>query len=220
MKLFSIDPAVKNIGVCFYDTEHPKKVRFCDKFSIYDGKFKSYQQNKTIDYLKPVFFNEDSPLRKYINASDIVLIEVQIKSKFNMIQIALGAYLDAIGKQYKFIAPVSMNTYFNIGKKFRPPISGPKKTVDRKHYELNKKDGIRLISNKLPEIVRNLKADKQDDICDAIKLCLYYDQAILNKPPPKPRKRKTILDKPPPKSRKRKAPTNTTTKKKKLKKSK
>lgn len=180
MKIFSIDPAIKNIGTCLYDSS-TKKVLFCDKFSIFEGKFKSYQQNKTIDYLAPVFFNQESPLRKFIDASDVVVIEVQMKNKMNMIQIALGAYLHAIGKQYKFLAPVSVNTHFKIGKRYRVPIAGLKKTVDKRHYDMNKKDGIALITKRFPEIMRNISHDKKDDVADAIKLALYFDEAVVNK---------------------------------------
>lgn len=192
MIILSIDVGIVNMGYCVYDSDK-KKVLIAEKLQLHPPPAKKMQQSNIINHVYDLFFGENAPRRKEIEMSDIVLIEIQLKSRMLQIQQVIGTFLHAMKKPYKFISPRSVNTHFKIGKKYRPVIAGAKKTVDRKHYILNKKDGLRIMSDRFPELFRNITVEKRDDIADSLKQAVYFAELLDNKN--KPRKRKATTAK-------------------------
>jgi hypothetical protein len=180
------------MGYCKYESE-TKKVLGAEKLQLHPPPAKKMQQSNIINHVYDLFFSENAPRRNDIGIADVVLIEIQMKSRMLQIQQVIGTFLHSMNKPYKFISPRSVNTHFKIGKKYRPAIAGTKKLVDRKHYNLNKKDGLRIMSDRFPELFRNITAEKRDDIADSLKQAVYFAELIDRKN--KPRKRKATTTK-------------------------
>lgn len=190
--VFSIDPGLTSVGVCLFDARE-NKVLYADKLSLAPSlkDFKKSGEHTIVQRVYKLFFYEESPIKKYVDAAGTILIEIQMKRTFLLIQYVIGALAFAEDKKYVFISPRSIKKLFGIGKNAR---SGTIKAVEgeKKNHSANKKAAIIKATELFPAFMASVSASKKDDISDAILQACWYGHTKLFPPQKTHRKRKKM----------------------------
>jgi hypothetical protein len=201
--IFSIDPGIVNVGVACYNGVNGD-ILFANKLTLAPSLKVMENEAEIIPRVYKLFFdNENSPYKKMIDNSRIVLIENQMKRKMLLVQHVIGALCFASSINYEFVAPQSIKAHFKTGARSRAEkgiVLKGKKT----NHKANKKLGIEKAKELFPEYMSKVSVAKQDDIADALLQAVWYSQGgdkFIEK------KNETL-------SKKRKATTKKTTTKK------
>jgi hypothetical protein len=170
--IFSIDPGVVNIGVCWFNATK-NKILFADKVQIAPRMKDVKNESEIIPRIYKLFFI--GKIYEMIKVSNVVLIEQQMKRKFLLFQYSLGAILFEKNIDYVFQSPRSIKTQYSIGKTARKKAGKSVKGVKNNHAA-NKKAGIDLISKLYPKFMNKVNLKKRDDIADAVLQARYYTE--------------------------------------------
>lgn len=152
MKIVSIDPGTRNLGLAVY------KDNKLIHFNSYD-LFEYVHKKKRTDYSYVVHeFIKKSP--QIFNDVDVVLIENQMKAKFKVIAHSFRCFF--FDKAIK-LSPLAVRKYFKISKS---------------DYKKNKKASIMYVQKFLntTQLKRFKAHKKKDDLSDAIIMIQYYLQ--------------------------------------------
>lgn len=178
--IFSIDPAVVNIGVCLYDYSKGE-VLFSDRLQIAPSMKALGSDDQIVPRVFKLFFDyENSPYAKMIKSAKVVVVERQMKVKMKIIQHAIAAFCFAGNLNYEMIAPQSVKTHFNTGARARQKAGAVVKGT-KKNYASNKKMAIQKATELHPTLFLNTKKSKQDDIADSLLQAVYYGDITTGK---------------------------------------
>ena len=169
-RVFSIDPGIVNLGVCCYD-KHSKKIEYANCERLAD-KIKNISEHEVLRLVHQRFFGS-CHISKMLAGSSMVLIEIQMKRKFLLVQHAIGAYCIERGYAHKFVSPRSVKVHFDIGKSARDR-SGAGVRGKSNNYAANKKQDILVAESLHPSFMRSLPQGKKDDVADAILQARYF----------------------------------------------
>jgi hypothetical protein len=175
--IFSIDPAVVNIGVCLYDYGKGE-VLFADRLQIAPSMKALGPDDQIVPKIFKLFFDDkNSPYAHMIRSSKIVVIESQMKVKMKIIQHVIASFCFAANLEYKMIAPQLVKTHFDTGARGRAKTG---KTVKGKtnNYNCNKKMAIQKAIEIHPTIFTTCAKSKQDDIADSLLQAVYYGDKL------------------------------------------
>jgi hypothetical protein len=156
MKVASIDVGIVNIGFALLNDS---RIVFADKIQLHPkgrGKGK-LKEAEIIEKVNKLFF--ESEIRKFVEESDIVLIENQMSRTNLIIQHVIGALLFGKGKPFKFVRPHDVKRQFDIST--------------GSHYS-NKKAAVKYATSRYPDFFSTLAVDKKDDVSDAVLQALYW----------------------------------------------
>jgi hypothetical protein len=171
--VFSIDPGIVNVGVCCYDYG-TGEVLFADKLTLAPSlKALTNDAEITVRVFKLFFDDKNSPYKKMINSSKMVLIENQMKARMKIIQHVIGAFCFAGNIDYKMVAPQSIKAHFNTGSYARKKAGTEVKGKKNNHRE-NKKMGIAMAEKLHPQLFSKCSQAKKDDIADALLQAIWY----------------------------------------------
>lgn len=165
MYIFSIDPGIVNLGVCFFNGS-TNEVIYADRVQLAPRMKDMKCESEIIPRVYKVFFT--GKLWEMIKASDIVLVEQQMKKKFFLVQYTIGAILMEKCIDYKFISPRTVKTHFGSGKTARKKSTGKTVRGAKVNHALNKKAAIIIATDLFPRIMGPLPQKKRDDVADAI----------------------------------------------------
>ena len=197
----SIDVGIVNLGFCCYDYS-TGEVLFAERLTLAPSLKALKSDSEIIPRVFKLFFDDDnSPYKKMINSSRIVLIENQMKARMKIIQHVIGALCFAANVDYKMVAPQSIKAHFNIGSYARKKAGKSVKGKKNNHRE-NKKMGIAMAEKMHPQLFAKCSQSKKDDIADALLQAVWYGDKQTGT------KRKGVLKDTPviaPKKRKRKS---------------
>ena len=177
MLVFSIDPGLVNLGVCFYDAVD-NNVLYADKVQL-TAKMKDLKtESEIIPRVYKVFFT--GKLWDMIKDADIVLIEQQMKKKFFLVQYVLGAICFEKHIAYEFISPRSIKSHFQSGKVSRKGTSAAVRGKKSNHAA-NKKQAVALALELFPKFMGRVTSKKRDDVADALLQAKWYADTKVNK---------------------------------------
>jgi hypothetical protein len=170
MYVFSIDPGLVNIGVCFYDTTE-QRIIFADKVQMVTRMKDLKTESEIIPRVYKLFFT--GKMWEMIRTSSVVLIEQQMKKKFSLIQYVLGAICFEKEINYKFVSPRAVKTHFGSGKTAR---AGTRAAVrgNKNNYSANKKAAVALATTMFKPFMAKLSVTKRDDVADALLQAKYF----------------------------------------------
>lgn len=193
--IFSIDPGIVNIGAACYNGK-TKDILFANKLTLAPSMKAMANDAEIIPRVFKLFFDVvNSPYRKMIDNSKVVLIENQMKTKMKIIQHVIGALCFANGINHEFVAPQSIKAHFKTGKKTRAD-NGIKLKGNKTNHKANKKMGIAKAKELFPKYMEKVSTTKQDDIADALLQAVwYYDKGekfIMKKEQTLSKKRKNV----------------------------
>jgi hypothetical protein len=171
-KVFSIDVGIVNIGVTYYDGLS-KKVLFAEKLSIAPSLKALGTESEIIPRVFKLLFDSKSPYYAMIMASKIVLIENQMKSKMKIIQHVIGAICFRSNIEYMFVDPRTIKAHFSTGA-FARKKSGTTVKGLKNNHGANKKMAKAKAKELFPEVMKKIKATKQDDVADALLQAKWY----------------------------------------------
>lgn len=204
--VFSIDPGVVNVGVSCYDYA-TNTVIFSGKLTLAPSMKDMGTEDMIIPRVFKLFFDDkNSPYKKMINNSRIVLVENQMKRKMLLIQHVIGAMCFAGNIDYKMVNPRSIKAHFDIGSYARKK-SGDSVKGNKNNHAANKKMAISKIKDLFPRIFDNVSVKKQDDMADSLLQAIWYGD--LQKGVTRPKSAPVVTPK---KKRKRTAPKKAATK--------
>lgn len=155
MKIVSIDPGTRNMGLAVYEDG---KLTHFDSYDL----FEYVKKKKRTDYSFVVHeFIKKSP--HIFENVDVLLIENQMKAKFKVIAHSFRCFL--FDKAIK-VSPLAVRKFFKISKS---------------DYKKNKKASIKFVQKFLTkaQLLRFENHKKKDDVSDAIIMIQYYLQRIL-----------------------------------------
>lgn len=171
--IFSIDPGIVNIGAACYNGK-TKEILFANKLTLAPSLKAMENEAEIIPRVYKLFFDDvNSPYKKMIDNSKIVLIENQMKRKMLLIQHVIGAICFEKNIKYEFVAPQCIKTHFGTGSRTRAK-SGVILKGKKTNHKANKKMGIAKANELFPEYMKNVSITKQDDIADALLQALWY----------------------------------------------
>lgn len=171
--IFSIDPGIVNMGAACYNGV-TSDILFADKLTLAPSLKSLDNEAEIIPRVYKLFFDDiNSPYKKMIDNSKIVLIENQMRRKMIIIQHVIGAICFEKNIKYEFVAPQCIKTYFNTGKKARAN-KGVVIKGKKKNHGANKKMGISKAEELFPKYMAKLSVSKQDDVADALLQALWY----------------------------------------------
>lgn len=177
--VFSIDPAVVNIGVCLYDYKNGE-VLFADRIQIAPSLKALGPDSQIVPKVFKLFFDTGSPYAKMIKSAKMVVIENQMKARMKIIQHVIGAMCFAGNVEYTMLAPQSVKCHFGTGSRARAKKGNRVKgTVG--NYKANKVMAIEKATELHPKLFSNCPKTKQDDIADALLMCVYWGDKITGK---------------------------------------
>lgn len=209
--VFSIDPGIVNVGVTFYDYGKGE-VLFADKLTLAPSLKAMKNEEEIIPRVFKLFFDDaNSPYKKMINSSRIVLIENQMKRKMLLIQHVIGALCFAGNLDYKMVAPQSVKAHFDTGSYARQKVGVVVKGKKNNHAA-NKKMAIEKAKELHPQLLERCGKLKQDDIADSLLQAIWYGDVQTGT------KRKHVTDNPVLTTKRKRTVTRTTTRRKKTKK--
>lgn len=203
--IFSIDPGIVNVGVvCLnYKTD---RIHFANKLTIAPSLKSLTNEAEIIPRVYKLFFDPVSPYRTMINESRVVLIEIQMKRKFLLIQNIIGAFCFAFNLDYEFVSPKSIKGYFGTGK-----YSRLKKGIRVKdNHKANKVEAVLKAMELFPTHMSKIQISKRDDVADALLQAYWYGKTKFLAEPKKATQRqvrKRSLKKPKESSKKRQKKT-------------
>ena len=150
MKIISIDPGTRNLGLAVYEDN---KLTHFDSYDLFEYVIKK----KRTDYSYVVHeFIKKSP--KIFENVDVLLIENQMKAKFKVIAHSFRCFFF---QQAVKVSPLAVRKKFKISKS---------------DYKKNKKASITFVQQFLTK--KQLKYfkshKKQDDVSDAIIMIHWY----------------------------------------------
>lgn len=172
--IFSIDPGIVNIGVSCYNGK-TGEVFFANKLTLAPSLKSMENDAEIIPRVYKLFFDSNSPYRKMIDNSKIVLIEKQMKLKMFLIQYTIGTFCFSNNINYEFVAPQSVKAHFNTGSRSRVE-KGTVVKGKKGNHAANKKLGTAKAKELFPEYMATVSVIKQDDIADALLQALWYSQ--------------------------------------------
>jgi hypothetical protein len=182
--IFSIDPGIVNVGVALYDYAN-KNILFSGKLTLAPSLKAIGGEAKIVPRVFKLFFDDNnSPYKKMINNSKIVLIENQMKRKMLLVQHSIASFCFAGNIDYTMVDPRSVKAHFDIGSYARKRAGTSVK--GKKNHHVNKKMAILKIQEICPDIFTNVTVSKQDDIADAVLQAIWYGDGLV----PKTRKRR------------------------------
>ena len=201
--VFSIDPGIVNIGACCYDYA-TGEVLFAERLTLAPSLKALKSDSEITPRVFKLFFDDtNSPYKKMINSSCMVLIENQMKARMKIIQHVIGSLCFAANIEYKMVAPQSIKAHFNTGSYARKKAGTTVKGKKNNHRE-NKKMGIAKAEQLHPKLFAKCSQAKKDDIADALLQAVWYgdkqtgkkrkhlsDTPIIEKPARKKRRKKT-----------------------------
>ncbi len=150
MKIVSIDPGTRNLGLAVFEDG---VLTHFDSYDLFDYVSKK----KRTDYSYVVHeFIKKSP--KIFNNINVLLIENQMKAKFKVIAHSFRCFFFS---QAIKISPLAVRKYFKIS---------------HSNYKKNKKASIHFVQKFLTKthLKRFQIHKKQDDVSDAIIMIQYY----------------------------------------------
>lgn len=173
--IFSIDPGIVNVGVACYNGV-TGDILFANKLTLASSLKVMNNEAEIIPRVYKLFFdNKNSPYKKMIDNSRIVLIENQMKRKMLLVQHVIGALCFAYNINYEFVAPQSIKAHFKTGARARAE-KGIVLKGNKTNHKANKKIGIAKAKELFPEYMSKVSASKQDDIADALLQAVWYSQ--------------------------------------------
>lgn len=172
--IFSIDPGIVNVGAACYNGT-TGDILFAGKLTLAPSLKIMENEAEIIPRVYKLFFDSNSPYRKMINHSKIVLIENQMKRKILLVQHVIGALCFANNINYEFVAPQSIKAHFKTGSRSRAE-NGIVLKGNKTNHAANKKMGIAKAIELFPEYMKKVSVSKQDDIADALLQALWYSQ--------------------------------------------
>lgn len=182
--IFSIDPGIVNVGVALYDYVE-KKVVFSGKLTLAPSLKSMGAESSIVPRVFKLFFDDkNSPYKKMINNSKIVLIENQMKRKMLLIQHSIASFCFAGNIDYKMVDPRSIKTHFDIGSYARKKTGTTVKGTKNNH-SANKKMAIEKIQEICPDIFKNVSVSKQDDMADSLLQAIWHGDNLLGVKRPK-----------------------------------
>lgn len=185
--IFSIDPGIVNVGVALYDYKE-KEVLFAGKLSLAPSLKAMGAESSVVPRVFKLFFDDkNSPYKKMINNSKIVLIENQMNRKMLIIQHSIASFCFVGNIDYKMVDPRSIKKHFDIGSYAR------KKTgmTTKNNHSANKKMAIEKIQEICPNIFNDVPISKQDDMADSLLQAIWYGDNLLGE-----RRRKRVTSVP------------------------
>lgn len=180
--IFSIDPGIVNIGAACYNGK-TGEILFANKLAIAPSLKAMANDAEYVPRIFKLFFSKESPYRKMMNHSKIVLIEIQMKARIKIVQHVIAALCFNNNINYEFVAPQLIKNHFNTGAKARAK-QGVVLKGKKTNHGANKKMGIEKAKELFPDFMKKLSASKQDDVADALLQAVWYSQ-----------KGKTVIDK-------------------------
>ena len=182
--IFSIDPGIVNVGVALYDYAN-KKVVFSGKLTLAPSLKAMASESEIVPRVFKLFFDDkNSPYKKMINNSKIVLIENQMKRKMLLVQHSIASFCFAGNIDYKMVDPRSIKSHFDIGAYARKK-AGVAVKGNKNNHGANKKMAIVKIQEICPGIFTNVSITKQDDMADSLLQAIWYGDNILGIKRPK-----------------------------------
>ena len=172
--IFSIDPGIVNVGAACYNGK-TGEILFAGKLTLAPSLKVMENEAEIIPRVYKLFFDNNSPYRKMINHSKIVLIENQMKRKILLVQHVIGALCFANNINYEFVAPQSIKAHFNTGSRARAQ-NGVVLKGKKTNHAANKKMGIAKAKELFPEYMKKVSVAKQDDIADALLQAVWFSQ--------------------------------------------
>lgn len=181
MIVLAIDPGIVNTGFAAYDTDR-KKFLFYDHVKILDNERQLKSRQNLYDIYKVKLFDRFKDL---FRVADIVLVEHQMRQREILIETNLVMNLRVMGKQHKVISAMSIKRMFGSSCN---------------DHGFNKSAAKEIIKYLLPGSMDTVSSDKQDDVSDAMLMCMYWGNQldgiktvkhglVFKKAPPKPRKK-------------------------------
>lgn len=173
--IFSIDPGIVNVGVACYNGK-TGDILFANKLTLAPSLRVMENEAEIIPRVYKLFFDDaNSPYKKMIDNSRIVLIENQMKRKMLLIQHVIGALCFANNINYEFVAPQSIKAHFKTGARSRAE-KGIVLKGNKTNHKANKALGIEKARALFPEYMSKVSVSKQDDIADALLQAVWYSQ--------------------------------------------
>lgn len=173
--IFSIDPGIVNVGVACYNGK-TGDILFANKLTLAPSLRVMENEAEIIPRVYKLFFDDaNSPYKKMIDNSRIVLIENQMKRKMLLIQHVIGALCFANNINYEFVAPQSIKAHFKTGSRSRAE-KGIVLRGNKTNHKANKALGIEKAKALFPEYMSKVSVSKQDDIADALLQAVWYSQ--------------------------------------------
>lgn len=170
MLVFSIDPGLVNIGVCFMDTSE-NKILYADKVQMCNRMKDLKSEAEIIPRVYKLFFT--GKIGQMVDAADVVLIEQQMKRKFLLIQYTLGSFCFEKHKSYEFVSPKCIKTHFNSGKVSRKK-AGKSVRGKKNNHAANKKAAVEIATHLFPQFMLRVNSKKRDDVADAMLQAKWY----------------------------------------------
>ena len=171
--IFSIDPGIVNVGVSCYDYVS-NQVIFSGKLTLAPSLKSMGTEDEIVPRVFKLFFDDkNSPYKKMINSSKIVLSENQMKRKMLLIQHSIAAFCFAGNIDYKMVNPRTIKSHFDIGS-FARKKSGKTVKGNKNNHAANKKMAILKIIEIFPNIFNNVSVTKQDDMADSLLQAIWY----------------------------------------------
>lgn len=179
--IIGIDPALKNVGLAYVNTETGG---FAAELVDWSGgiPMKDFDPFKALEPWLLYFY---TPYKEWLEKADAIVIERPYFSKNQPLTAMLSAfvhYLTAycIGKVH-LVEPGKVSKYFNLGK---PKVTGAK-TTKQEDYSAKKRTAVEralsLLWSSHQYCFNNqflhqsiLTVKKKDDICDAILIAYYF----------------------------------------------
>ena len=150
MKIISVDPGTRNLGLSVW--EDGKLLHF-DSYDLFDY----VPKKKRTDYSYVVHeFIEKSP--QIFNNVDVILIENQMRAKFKVVAHSFRCFFF---KQAIKVSPLSVRKYFKISTS---------------NYKKNKKASIKFVKKFLnsKQTIMFDNHKKKDDVADSIIMLHWY----------------------------------------------
>lgn len=156
MIIVAIDVGLVNMGFAVYDTSKEKFLE-TEKVSLVQRQKQLSCRDQIGDL---VWQRLVLRYKTFFNDADVVLIERQMKRREIVIETVIRTMMFMLKKQVVVVAPISVKKMFG--------------TSCRDH-SLNKAAAVETVKALAPETLRGIPANKQDDVSDAVLMCLYWD---------------------------------------------
>ena len=165
MIVLSIDPGLVNVGCAILDVAE-NKILFADKihFALSMKEHRKTGDAAIVSRVHSALFGHNSKIKKLIKKVDVVLIEIQMKPLYKIIQHVIGALFYDKNVETIHVAPTRIKRHF--------------KTSCKSHKE-NKKAAIKKATELFPKLMSSLNAKKKDDVSDALLQGVWYKNTLF-----------------------------------------
>lgn len=182
--VFSIDPGIVNVGVSCYDYSSDEII-YSGKLTLAPSLKAMKSEAEIVPRVFKLFFDDaNSPYKKLINASRVVLIENQMKRKMLLVQHCVASFCFAGNIEYQMVDPRTIKTHFDIGSYARKK-AGAAIVGTKGNYGANKKMAIVKVKELFPGLLDKVSVAKQDDMADSLLQAVWFGDKQLGRVRPK-----------------------------------